>query len=461
MNKNYLKTNDDDLDRSDDLLKQTLKGIRQEEVPDFPDPPLGPLPSTSLHADGKSVPWSAVRQASAAKSSGWLSRSRLFVIAAAAVVLAALLLWPQSSQSAFAKVQAALEEVRSVSYSVFDYHANGDAWETNVSIVESGLTRSEQIKVGEGTVANGLQISNWNENLRMIVDHKSRKATFYEVSPDEESVARRNRWIEKFRNIPERATQDLGPTTFDGKPVHSFEVLMGEREFKVYVDVETNLPVRMEYMQEETGFREVFSNFVFDGGMDMSQFALEAPEGYTVEHVALEPPPADADLLVVSPTIGIGPVPFGADADSVIEFLGEPAQRRKYAPFSLPGSDQPRQGFEYLKYNSLGLEIGINSEHGITTIRCFSQRRTGPSVHDFAGQTPEGIRIGSTLPEVIAAYGEPDLMNDRVTYLREGWTFSISDDKVEGIEVSEPIHEDIEIIVNDDGSSTQRVRPRD
>ena len=442
---------------SDELLEQTLKGIRDEPIPEFPDPPLSlsqaksdqPTVAITAHSIDSKVKW-------------WSGRMRYLAISATAIAVffATLLMWPQSNQSAFARMQEALQEVSSVSYSVFDYHGNGDTWETKACILEPGFTRSEQIKIGEEIVSLGIQISDNSRNLRLHIDPTSRKATFYEVSPSEEMAARRNQFIEKLRNVQEHSTQDLGPTSFNDKPARAFMLTlgMGGREFKVYVDSESNLPVHMEY-EGALGFREVFTNFVFDEEMDVEQFALKAPEGYEVEHVAMLDAAENAELLVVSPKTGIGPVAFGSYAESIVEFLGKPSQRQIYAPATLPGSDQPGQGFEYLIYNSLGLEIGVNSEYGVTTIRCQSQKRNGPTVRDFAGQTTEGIRIGSTVAEVIAAYGKPERETEEtVHYIRLGWLFWVLEGKVVGFEVQEPTHDQIEIIVNEDGSYTERTR---
>ncbi len=448
-------------DESDNLLEQAVQGIRAEAIPRFPDPPLVLLQTETEQPGAADASSSTSRKHLPAAT--WNVRNRYIALTgtAVAVFLGAFLVWPQTGKSAFARMQAALQEVRSVSYSVFDYHANGDTWETKIKIVEPGHIRSEQIKISESTVSNGVQLSDWSRNLRLHVDPKSRKATFYEVSPDEETAARRNQLIETLRNISDHATQDLGLTTFDDKPVHAFKTTLanGGREFKVFVDIETNLPIHMVYEQADTGFRETITNFEFDKTIDMDQFALEVPDGFAVEHIELMEPTVNAELLVVSPKTGIGPVPFGSDANSVVDFLGEPSQRRTYAPTSLPGSDQHGQGFEYLIYNSLGLEIGINSQHGITSIQCQSQKQSGPSVRSFTGQTAEGIHIGSTLSEVIAAYGDPELVRHGVhDYIRLGWSFSILKDKVAGIKVSEPTPDKIEIIVNEDGSYLQRLK---
>jgi outer membrane lipoprotein-sorting protein len=443
-------------DQTDSKLETVLQSIREERVPDSPEPTM------DLRA--------SIEKVSSEKSSGVGTiltprgkRSRWFSVLgiAAAFVVMVFLVWPDSRQSAFARMQAALKDVRTVSYTVLDYHADGNTWETKAWIVEPDFVRSEQLKVGEGLVSNGVQISDGSRNLRLHIDNKTKTATFFEINPSEEMAARRNQFTERLRSVSEHATKDLGATTFDGKPAHAFLMTFGTggRQFRVTVDNESTLPVQMEFLDVKTGFREVFTNFVFDHDIDMNLFALEAPEGFAVKRIALTDPPTNTDLLVVSPKTGVGPVAFGENADAVIDFLGEPSSNRVFAPTAPPGSKQKPQGFEYLQYNSMGLEIGVNSEYGMTLIRCLSQATTGPTVHNFAGRTTEGICIGSTVNQVKEAYGEPELVSkESHSYLRLGWTFSIREGKVIGIEVNEPIPDEIEIIVNEDGSVRQQVR---
>ena len=107
----------------------------------------------------------------------------------------------------------------------------------------------------------------------------------------------------------------------------------------------------------------------------------------------------------------------------------------------------------------MGLEIGVNSEYGMTTIRCQSQKQNGSSIHDFGGRTEDGINIGSTVLEVIGTYGKPERTTEEcLHYIRLGWSFSILEDEVVGIEVSEPTPDELEIIVNDDGSYKIQVK---
>lgn len=443
-------------DSADKLLDRVLQSVHEESVPEFPESQL----LDRCDGDKDEPRTNPLKAHTQARSRTTRLRYVGLVIAGAIAFLATFFFWPQDNRSAFARMQAALEKVRSISYSVMDYHANGDKWETKVNIVEPDLSRSEQIKIGGGRVTNGLQIANWADNIRLMIDRSTKKATFCETEPHEALAFRRNQFIEKLRNVSDHATKELGPVIFDERPCHAFMVMLGDREFKVTADDDTFLPVHMEYEQPADGFREVFQDFVFDGEVDLSLFELKAPEGYEIVRMALEEPPKDAELLVVSPTLGLGGLPFGSNVESVIEFLGESSSR----------SDSPRS--VALHYNSRGLIVRFGaifsepggqpeSDFGMTSIGCLCQLRSGNWVRDFAGRTAEGIEIGSSMEELVDAYGDPEWSDgEDVIYVRRGITFYLLEDKVCGFDITEPVPDEIEIIVNDDGIF-QRVRQND
>jgi len=86
---------------------------------------------------------------------------------------------------------------------------------------------------------------------------------------------------------------------------------------------------------------------------------------------------------VIEPGSGVGKVRKGMTVDQVIAGLGPPK--------STNGN--------MLVYPRLGIWVGMNKETG--DIFNMHLRR------GFDGRTPEGIGIGSSRAEVIAAYGEP------------------------------------------------------
>ena len=100
--------------------------------------------------------------------------------------------------------------------------------------------------------------------------------------------------------------------------------------------------------------------------------------------------------LIVEPLVGIGPVRFGMSKDQIIEHFGQPDQifegqvtKLHYVP-------------------SRGLNFVVDAELGLQEIGCWSEGMLPSRVTTFAGITKEGIGIGASEEEIIAAYGQPD-----------------------------------------------------
>lgn len=105
-----------------------------------------------------------------------------------------------------------------------------------------------------------------------------------------------------------------------------------------------------------------------------------------------EPP----DKLVIEPLVGIGPVQFGMSKAEVIEHFGQPDRIFEGQPAKL----------SYVP--SRGLNFAIDAELGLQEIGCWSEGMLPSRVTTFAGSTKDGIGIGASQEEIVAAYGQPD-----------------------------------------------------
>lgn len=105
-----------------------------------------------------------------------------------------------------------------------------------------------------------------------------------------------------------------------------------------------------------------------------------------------EPP----DELIIEPLVGIGLVSFGMSKDEVMEHFGQP--------------DRIFEGkVTKLNYvSSRGLSFAVDIEFGMYEIGCWSDGMLPNRITTFTGRTKEGIGIGATQAEIIAAYGQPD-----------------------------------------------------
>jgi hypothetical protein len=103
-----------------------------------------------------------------------------------------------------------------------------------------------------------------------------------------------------------------------------------------------------------------------------------------------------ADKLIIEASVGIGPVQFGVSQEKVIEHFGRP--------------DKIFEGkVTKLSYvRSRGLTFAFDAELGMQEISCWSEGMLPSRVTTFAGKTKEGIGIGATQEEIVAAYGPPD-----------------------------------------------------
>ena len=107
------------------------------------------------------------------------------------------------------------------------------------------------------------------------------------------------------------------------------------------------------------------------------------------------------DELTIEPLVGIGPAKFGMSKDEVIEHFGQP--------------DRIFEG-EVTKLNyvpSRGLVFVVDAELGMNEIGCWSDGMLPSRITTFSGKTKEGIGIGATQEEIVAAYGQPDRTSTR------------------------------------------------
>lgn len=104
------------------------------------------------------------------------------------------------------------------------------------------------------------------------------------------------------------------------------------------------------------------------------------------------------DELIIEPLVGIGPVRFGMSKDRIIEHFGQPDKVMA-------------EGTKLNYVSSKGLGFTVDSELGLQMIQCWSDNWPTElpfAVTTFTGRTKEGIGIGATQEEIVAAYGQPD-----------------------------------------------------
>lgn len=224
----------------------------------------------------------------------------------------------------------------------------------------------------------------------------------------------------------------LDKRTIDGELCAGFRIEQPTATLFVWVSPKTDLPSRVERIVEiKEGANaplvstETFEDIVFDEPLNDELFSLVPPAGYAVTESG-KPRASLAEVfrekLMIVPKVGIGPLQFGMSEDEVLELLGKPDEvitRVPQVPITdevsdIDGVKRPHGAelvvltqLKFFTYTGLGISLTFETSQGLGGITCRRQIPITSEV-SFPGQTPEGISLGSTSDEIIAAYGEPD-----------------------------------------------------
>lgn len=123
----------------------------------------------------------------------------------------------------------------------------------------------------------------------------------------------------------------------------------------------------------------------------------QSPEEIPAQESSEQTAGALGEPLVVELGVGIGPIKFGMSKEKVIEHLGEPDK-----------TEGKGLGLNYS--TSKGISLFVSPRRGVQTIDCWSDQYPSPfaKISKFTGKTKEGIAMGASREQIVAAYGEPD-----------------------------------------------------
>ncbi len=446
-------------------LDRIVAAIAAEPVPEFSDPFVSNPESPALRRARPSPLRSGQRQ-----YRPWTAWT---IVGIATATLAALvvLLAPHGPTgtpgAAFAQVQRAVSNTKSMRSRTLDYHGNRDPDITAGVSVPGVGSRSEG---PHGFVS----IRNDKELKSMWIDHQERTAHIQQLYADNQASAGP---FQKLRNLPASGAKVLGTAQYEGRTVLRF-ALQNEGEFIVLVDPTTHLPIRMELTIEKgvpkgETFREVTTDFVFDAPVDESLFELKVPPGYTVTRSEEPPgrPPIDTRTWIASQQ-GLGPIAMHATKVQIIATLGTPDQIEELSRgpevFESPGGPavkgQTEVVHEKLHYASRGFEIFVSSKEGMTGFNCFGRFWAFDSCRDFQGKTDRQISLGASVDDVLAAYGKPDVRSrlraEVLYYFHQGWSFTFRNGKLALITSLKPRSEDVYFIDTGDGGYLEGIKPK-
>jgi outer membrane lipoprotein-sorting protein len=365
----------------------------------------------------------------------WLADSRLMTLprvaasiscAAAVLGLVLLVIWLAGSKSvALADVQNRLKQTRSVRLTqTTKVPGRPDARELAGLILADGRCRIESSK-------SWYTIMDTRLPKIMLVSETDKKVIISHERPPYGPV----NLYDYLRNIHHESAQRLPQRQIDGKTAVGFAVMVKHGPFpptkvSIWVDPDTDLPVRMESTEKDEQGREVVQviyDIRFDEEIDESLLSFEVPDGYAIEELGLTrllPVPREGEQLSpeVNPTVGLGLVRFGMNRDEVFALLGKP--------------DSINADGSVLAYFSSGFTVYVSPRRGVTSYLCYTQAALAVDVRDFTGKTSDGVGIGSSLEELTAAFGMPDVVNETgplnrtVWYHTHGLEFTLADNKV-------------------------------
>ena len=367
----------------------------------------------------------------------------------AAGLLVAFWIFSGSESLAFAQVQAALLEIKTVIIE----RRSPDTPKLNHRVLVSAKHDLFRLET-----ENDVVVIQSREGKKLTLNTKLRIA---QVTPgagfglEGEDQSPQDLLL-SLQNVQTAAVKSLGTKTFDGRELVGFELPAGyEARRIVWVDPNTHLPVREEISPQEQSsadapmtevrLRRTDVKYQFDVEISDDLFSLEMPDGYQLvqgenfEMPGMElpdrPAGADASNYVITPGQGIGRLHFGMTKQEVVAVLGEPDSVEQFGGLTadqqqamdemerkakdenwdtyklnremnrmVNSSDKFVRAGDALFYRSLGFWVSVRDDNGVNGFTC--SHKTGV-FQMFAGTTDRGISMNSTLADVRRVYGEP------------------------------------------------------
>lgn len=237
-------------------------------------------------------------------SSGRRRRLRWLVgagVLATAVLVALPLAWPgKASASAFAAAAERMRDAKALRVRIIETRSDGE--QRRATLLISGTNRY-RIEWEDGRVI----VARAGEDRSLVLRTREKWATYGPQTPGDGLDL-----YDYLMSLGERSVQELGIEELDGRPCRKFiarEQGDGGRELLVYVDLESQRPVRVETTRIDTGNPMVAGVVEFDPELDDSLFSMEVPEGY-----AMRPATDDLQTAAVNVQIKLRNVAMGVMA---------------------------------------------------------------------------------------------------------------------------------------------------
>lgn len=144
-----------------------------------------------------------------------------------------------------------------------------------------------------------------------------------------------------------------------------------------------------------------------------NRFQPKASATPTIEAVTLTPG-------LIEPAVGIKEVKLGATSAEIEPVLGEPSAR---------DVNEFVEGQVYLLYHSKGIELTLQDDR----VQVITLHAESGNWSAYTGGTPEGVGVGSTSSEIVAALGAAEEQaGQSLTYQKKGLKFRFTADREKG-----------------------------
>lgn len=276
----------------DERLDQALRAFRDSDLPDGPPPEVVSRTLAALQHEATRPSRPSLLERIRTMPPLVRIAAALLVAAGATGVLSIMTSDRKGPGVAFA---GALEHVRAARTLTYTMRIGDDPMAYRVSRMEPGLIRTE-------LPGGGVTIMDRTQGKSLVLNTTGKLATLIEDKTGGQA-GRGEDQIDQLRHFRGKPEQDLGEKIIDGRTARGFRISAGGWTSVVWVDVKTDLPVRME---SQTGFNAdgtktvVYSDFVFDAPLDASLFRMTPPEGYQTQEIPLvidHAAPVEKDLV--------------------------------------------------------------------------------------------------------------------------------------------------------------------
>lgn len=283
-----------------DFLDRATAALRNLPVPDGP-PPETLRRTLDLMSNGS--PTAAALRPGPAKRRFFTMRAlaKLAVAAVLAMALAGVFFkgfGRFDTSVAFADVLQRIRDVHSVKFkadSVVEL-PNMPPIKTTAEVIVAEPLRMRQ-KIDPGGMIN---VFDFRKGRGLTLEPKGKTAIEMELS-NLPAMPASISMLDALKQMDEKSVKRLDEKVFDGRKARGFESETPAQHMTIWVDVETQLPIRMEVEQHMPGLPKttsVMHDFEWGVAVDDSMFDLTPPEGYRSQKLTVNAAPAtEKDLI--------------------------------------------------------------------------------------------------------------------------------------------------------------------